>query len=61
MKLSLLVMPLLENPTRVYNLRLNIFMEVVHVVFDDKKITGLLDDGNHELLHFGNEVNTDLR
>ena len=36
---------------RVYNLRLNIVMEYVHVVFDDKKIIGLLDDGNHELLH----------
>ena len=34
-------------------------MESVHVVFDDKKITGLLDDGNHELLHFENEANTD--
>ena len=34
-------------------------MESVHVVFDDKKIFGLLDDGNHELLHFENEVNTD--
>ena len=34
-------------------------MESVHVVFDDKKITGLLDDGNHELLHFENEVNID--
>ena len=44
---------------RVYNLRLNIVMEYVHVVFDDKKITGLLDDGNHELLHFENEVNFD--
>ena len=44
---------------RVYNLRLNIVMESVHVVFDDKKITGLLDDGNHELLHFENEVNID--
>ena len=41
----------------VYNLRLNIVMESVHVVFDDKKITGLLGDGNHELLHFENEVN----
>ena len=37
---------------RVYNLRLNIVMESVHVVFDDKKITVLLDDENHELLHF---------
>ena len=44
----------------VYNLRINIVMELVHVVFDDKKITGLLDDGNHELPHFENEVNTDL-
>ena len=44
---------------RVYNLRLNIVVESVHVVFDDKKITGLLDDGNHELLHFENEVNID--
>ena len=34
-------------------------MESVHVVFDDKKITGLIDDGNHELLHFENEVNID--
>ena len=34
-------------------------MESFHVVFDDKKITGLLDDGNHELLHFKNKVNTD--
>ena len=44
---------------RVYNLRLNIVMESVHVVFDYNKITGLLDDGNHELLHFENEVNAD--
>ena len=44
---------------RVYKLRLNIVMEYVHVVFDDKNITGLLDDGNHELLHFENEVNID--
>ena len=44
---------------RVYNLRLNIVIESVHVVFDDKKITGLLDDENHELLHFENEVNID--
>ena len=34
-------------------------MEAVHVVFDDKKITGLLDDENHELLHFENKVNND--
>ena len=36
-------------------------MESVHVVFDDKKITGLLEDGNHELLHFENEINNDIR
>ena len=35
-------------------------MESVHVVFDDKKISGLLDDGNHDLLHFENEICTDL-
>ena len=35
-------------------------MESVHVVFDDKKINGLLDDGNHDLLHFENEFCTDL-
>ena len=44
----------------VYNLRLNIVMESVHVVFNDKKISGLLDDGNHDLLHFENEICTDL-
>ena len=41
-----------EKAYMVYNLKLNIVMESVHVAFDDKKITGLLDDGNHELLHF---------
>ena len=35
-------------------------MESVHVVFDDKKISGLLDDRNHDLLHFENEICTDL-
>ena len=48
-----------EKAYRVYNIRLNIVMESVHVVFDDKKITGLLDDGNHELLRFENKVNID--
>ena len=43
----------------VYNLKLNILMESIHVFFDDKKKNVLLDDGNHELLHFENEVNTD--
>ena len=43
----------------VYNLILNIVMESVHVVFDDKQITRLLDDRNHELLHFKNKVITD--
>ena len=59
MKLSLLVMPIAGKAYRVYNLRLNIVMESVNVVFDDKDISGLLGDGNHELLHFENEVNTD--
>ena len=33
---------------RVYNLRTNIVMESVHVVFDDKKIDGQTDEGHHE-------------
>ena len=41
---------------RVYNLRLNIVMESVHVMFDDKKITGLEDEGFHDNLQFENEV-----
>ena len=40
---------------RVYNLRMNIIMESVHVVFDDKKIQGLVDEGNHCTLQFKNE------
>ena len=40
---------------RVYNLRMNIVMESVHVVFDDKKIQGLVDEGNHDTLPFENE------
>ena len=28
--------------------------EAVHVVFNDKKINALLDDVNHDLLHFKN-------
>ena len=40
---------------RVYNLRMNIVMESVHVVFDDKKIQGLVDEGNHGTLQFENE------
>ncbi|KAL8125543.1 hypothetical protein AgCh_012997 [Apium graveolens] len=39
---------------RVYNLRTNIVMESVHVVFDDKKIDGLTDEGHHEALKFDN-------
>ena len=35
------------KPKEVYNLRMNIVMESVHVVFDDKKIQGLMDEGNH--------------
>ena len=30
---------------RVYNLRMNIVMESIYVVFDDKKIQGLVDEG----------------
>ena len=40
---------------RVYNLRLNIVMESIHVVFDDKKISGLVDEDFHESLSFENE------
>ena len=40
---------------RVYNLRMNIVMESVHVVFDDKNIQGLVDEGNHDTLQFKNE------
>ena len=35
---------------RVYNLRMNIVMESVHVVFDDKKIQGLVYEGHHDAL-----------
>ena len=40
---------------RVYNLRMNMVMESFHVVFDDKKIQGLVDEGNHSTLQFVNE------
>ena len=40
---------------RVYNLRINIVIESVHVVFDDKKIQGLVDEENHDTLQFENE------
>ncbi|KAL8132390.1 hypothetical protein AgCh_008039 [Apium graveolens] len=39
---------------RVYNLRTNIFMESLHIVFDDKKIEGLQDGDFHESLKFDN-------
>ena len=38
---------------------MNIVMESVHVVFDDKKIQGLVDEGNHDALQFENECNGD--
>ncbi|KAL8157708.1 hypothetical protein AgCh_002420 [Apium graveolens] len=38
----------------VYNLRTNIVMKYVHVVFDDKKIDGLTNEGHHEGLKFDN-------
>ncbi|XP_063949970.1 uncharacterized protein LOC135152795 [Daucus carota subsp. sativus] len=41
---------------RVYNLRLNIVIESVHVMFDDKKIQGLDDEGFHDVLQFENET-----
>ncbi|KAL8108450.1 hypothetical protein AgCh_024780 [Apium graveolens] len=41
---------------RIYNLRTNIAMESVHVVFDDKKIEGLKDEGFHDSLKFDNVV-----
>ena len=40
---------------KVYNLIMNIVMESFHVVFDDKKIQGLVDEGNHDTLQFENE------
>ena len=39
---------------RVYNLKTNIVMESIHVVFDDKKIEGLQDGDFHESLKFDN-------
>ena len=35
----------------VYNIRLNIVMESVHVVLYDKKIQGLIDEGHHNLMY----------
>ena len=34
---------------------MNIVMESVHVVFDDNKIQGLVDEDNHDTLQFENE------
>ena len=45
---------------RIYDLRMNIVMESVHVVFDDKKIQGLVDEGNHDTLQFENEHIRDI-
>ena len=45
---------------RVYNLRTNIVMESIYVVFDDKKIQGLTDKGFHDNLKFENEGEGDL-
>ena len=45
---------------RVYNLRTNIVMELIHVVFDDNKIQGLSDEGFHDNLKFKNEDEGDL-
>ena len=40
---------------RAYTLIMNIVMESVNVVFDDKNIQGLMDEGNHDTLQFENE------
>ncbi|KAK1369383.1 hypothetical protein POM88_035475 [Heracleum sosnowskyi] len=40
----------------VFNYRINIVMESVHVVFYDARIQGLTDEGFHETLRFENEV-----
>ena len=45
---------------RVFNLRMNIIMELVHMVFDDKKIQCLVDEGNHDTLQFENEQIKDI-
>ena len=34
---------------------MNIVMDSVHVVFDDKRIQGLVDEGNHDVVQFENE------
>ena len=41
---------------RVYNLRMNIVMESVHVVFDDKKIQGLVDEGEHLKVKYQSQI-----
>ena len=46
---------IVEKSYRVYSLRLNIVMESIHVVFYDKKIQGLTDEGHQESLHFEKE------
>ena len=40
---------------RVYILIMNIIMESFHIMFDDKEIQGLVDEGNHDSLQFENE------
>ena len=45
---------------RVYNLRTNIVMESIHVVFEDKKVQGLKDEGFNDNLSFENECEGDL-
>ncbi|KAK1380648.1 hypothetical protein POM88_027392 [Heracleum sosnowskyi] len=48
--------PLSTKAFRVYNLRTKVIMKSIHVSFDDKKITGLEDEENHDQLRFENEV-----
>ena len=47
--------PLSTKAFRIYNLRTKVIMESIHVSFDDKKIVGLEDFDEHDLLHFENE------
>ena len=39
---------------------MNIVMESIHVVFDDKNIQGLVDEVNHDTLQFENEHIVDI-
>ena len=49
-----------KKPIESSTLRLSIVMEYMHVMFDDKKIQGLEDEGFHEILQFKNETDGDM-